>query len=292
MRRYKPYAAELLFILFTVIVGVLGFWGIYAGPRAVPQPHHHLHVATSFGWMALLIVQIALLASGERASHRRLGRVILFAGPLLVASTALLAVHSARRAIAAGEPDILLVQNVTGSVWLGIILFLAFALRKRRKVHGALLVSTLIVFLGPALFFSLIGFAPPFRIEGPETFYRFQTAGMTGLGIILLITLLLFAKDWRNNWPYVLAAAGYPVADGVKAMLADQDLIDPMLRTVALPSEGTAFIVAFAIMFGLLFRTVRPAKPRDLSLQAAARPSAPVDAAAPRTRAATSTAAE
>jgi hypothetical protein len=119
MNRYRPYAAELLLILFTMVVGVLGFWGIYAGPRADPQPHHHLHVATTFGWTGLLVVQISLLARAKRASHRRLGLAVLFAGPLLFASAALLTVHSARSANASGEEDILLVQNVTGTCGSG-----------------------------------------------------------------------------------------------------------------------------------------------------------------------------
>lgn len=294
MGRYKPYAAELLLILLTVVVGVLGFWSIYVGPRADPQPHHHLHVATTFGWMGLLVAQIALLARGKWASHRRLGLAVLFAGPLLVASAALLTVHSARSALASGEEDFLIVQNVLGTLWLALILFMAFALKKRRKVHGALLSSTLVLFLGPALFFTLIAFAPPFRIEGPETFYRFQTAGMTGLAIILFVVLLLFAKDRRNNWPYLLAAASYLVGEVGKAMLARLDLIDALTRTVATPSETAAFLIALAIMLALLVRTVRPATSRK-DLGAAAHPDASVDAtglASNRTASASPTAAE
>ena len=293
MGRYKPYAAELLLVLFTMVVGVLGFWTIYVGPGADPQPHHHLHVATTFGWMALLIAQISLLARGKRASHRRLGIAVLIAGPLLVASAALLTVHSARRALASGEEDILLAQNITGTLWLGLILFLAFALKKRRKVHGALLTSTLITFLGPALFFSLIAFAPPFRIEGPETFYRFQTAGMTGLAIILLIVAVLFAKDRRNNWPYLLAAASYLIGEGGKAMLGSLGLIDPVTRAVATPSEAAAFIIALVMMLALLARTVLPTTPRKrLSDAAPPDPNFHAGPALNRTASAASTAAE
>lgn len=294
MRGYRPYAAELLLILFTMFVGALGFWTIYVGPRADPQPHHHLHVVTTFGWMGLLITQIALLARAKWASHRRLGLAVLIAGPLLVASAALLAVHSARRALVSGEEDFLIVQNVVGTFWLGLILYMAFALKKRRKVHGALLSSTLVVFLGPALFFSLIAFAPPFRIEGPETFYRFQTAGMTGLAVILVIVLLLFFKDRRNNWPYLLAAAGYLVGDGGKAILGSLDLIDPLTRIVAAPTEWGAFFVALAIMVALLIRIVLPTTARK-RLRDAAPPDATVHTIGPTpigTASAESTAAE
>jgi hypothetical protein len=294
MGRYRPYAAELLLVLFTMVVGVLGFWTIYAGPEADPQPHHHLHVATTFGWMGLLLGQLLFLARGKRASHRRFGLAVLIVGPLLVASAALLTVHSARSALASGEEDFLIVQNVLGTFWVALILFMAFAFKKRRKLHGALLSSTLILLLGPALFFVLIAFAPPFRIEGPETFYRFQMAGMTGLAFILLVVLLLFAKDRRNNWPYLFAAASYVLGEAGKAMLGGLGLIDPLTRTVATPSEAAAFIVALAIMLALLVRTVLPATPRK-GLSAAASPNAGVDAAGPtnnRTALASPTAAE
>jgi hypothetical protein len=278
MGRYRPYAAELLLILLTAVVGVMGFWDIYAGRGADPQPHHHLHVATTFGWIGLLLAQIALLARGKWASHSRLGLAVLVAGPLLVASAALLTVHSARSALASGEEDFLIVQNVLGTLWLALILSMAFALKKRRKVHGALLASTLILFLGPALFFTLIAFAPPFRIEGPETFYRFQTAGQTGLAIILVVVLLLFAKDRRNNWPYLLAAASYLLGELGKAMLDRLELIDPLTRTVAIPSEAAAFVLALAIMLALLVGTVLPATRRK-GLRSAAYHEAGVDAA-------------
>lgn len=294
MGRYRPYAAELLLILLTTVVGVLGFWDIYAGPRADPQLHHHLHVATIFGWLGLLVAQISLLARGKWASHSRLGLAVLAAGPLLVASAALLTVHSARSALASGQEDFLIVQNVLGTFWLALILFMAFALKKRRKVHGALLSSTLILFLGPALFFTLIAFAPPFRIEGPETFYRFQTALQTGLAVILLVVLLLFLKDRRNNWPYLLAAASYLFGEVGKAMLGRLDLIDPLTRALATPTELAAFVIALAIMAGLLIRTVLPATRRK-SLSKAAYPDASIDVAGrtnSRTASASPTAAE
>lgn len=258
MGRYKPYAAELLLVLLTMAVGVLGFWSIYAGPAADPQPHHHLHLATTFGWMGLLLAQISFLARGKWASHRRVGLAVLLAGPLLVASAALLTVHSARSAIATGQEDFLIVQNVLGTLCLGLIVFLAFALKKRRKVHGALLSSTLIVFLGPAFFFTLIAFAPPFRIEGPETFYRFQTAGWTGMAVILVIVLLMFFKDRRNNWAYLLVAASYLLGELGKAVLSRLELIDPLTRLVAAPSQVASFIATLVIMAALLVRFVWP----------------------------------
>ena len=258
MAKAKYYAAELMLVGATMVVGALGFWSIYFGPDADPQPHHHLHVFTTYLWMGLLLTQLILLARGSRAQHRRLGLAVLVAGPLLVGSAALLTVHSAHRAIVSGEPDFLIVQNVLGTAWLALIIVLAFILKKRRKLHGALLSSTLILFLGPALFFALIAFAPPFRIEGPETFYRFQSAGMTGQAIILVVVMLMFLKDRRSNWPYLFAAAAFLLGEGVKALLTTLGRIDALTRIVAWPDQVATFAISFAIVAALLAATALP----------------------------------
>jgi hypothetical protein len=263
MARYRPYAAEFLVLGTTMVVGLLGFWNIYFGHGADPQPHHHLHMATTYLWMGLLLTQLVLLTSGKRSEHRRWGLAVLAAAPLLVASVALLTVHSASSALAAGEEDFLIVQNVFGTLWLALVIILAFVLKKRRKVHGALLSSTLILFLGPALFFVLISFAPPFRIEGPETFYRFQTAAMTAQAIVLATALLLLIKDRRHNWPYLFAASSFLLAEATKAWLTRLDLIDPLTRLVGAPDEASTFVVIFAIVATLLATTLLPTKRQE-----------------------------
>lgn len=260
MGRYRYYAAEFALLALTSIVGTLGFWDLYFGAEADPRPHHHLHAATTYLWMGLLLAQLVLLARGSPALHRQLGLAVLAAGPLLAASAALLTVHSAHRAVVSGEEDFLIVQNVVGSLSLAIILVLAFVLKRRRKVHGALLASTLILFLGPALFFALIAFAPPFRIEGPETFYRFQTAAMTGQAIIAGVVLAMFLRDRRHNWPYLLAGSSYLVAEAIKAALASLGLLDALTRAVAAPGETAAFVGALVLVAALLAATVLPSK--------------------------------
>lgn len=265
MPRYRPYAAEFVLLGTTMVVGLLGFWDVYFGRGANPQPHHHLHLATTYIWMGLLLTQLVLLTRGKRAEHRRLGLAVLAAGPLLVGSVALLTVHSASSALASGEEDFLIVQNVFGTFWLAVVILLAFLLRKRRKVHGALLSSTLILFLGPALFFVLLAFAPPFRIEGPETFHRFQAAATTAQTVILAIVLLLLIMDWRHNWPYLFAAASFLLAETTKALLTPLDLIDPLTRLVGTPSKASSFLVTFAVVAALLAAILLPTKSRRTS---------------------------
>ena len=266
MRSYRPYAAEILLVLATMVVGVLGFWSIYVGSRAAAEPHHHLHVATTFGWMGLLLAQLLLLAQGRRRLHRQVGLAVLAAGPLLVGSAAFLTIHSAQSAIASGQPDFLIVQNIVGTIWLGLILILSFALKKRRKVHGAFLMSTLLIFLGPAVFFALLAFAPAYRIEGPETFYRFQTAGAMSLNINLALAFLMFVKDWRNGWPYLFTVASGPLALALQSYLASIDRLDSLTTAVATPGKGLIFVIAFAIVGMLLIRTALPQRARRSAL--------------------------
>lgn len=258
MERYRPYAAEIALVLTTMVVGVLGFWSIYVSPRADAELHHHFHVATTFGWMVLLLTQVLLLAQGKWQLHRRVGLAILAAGPLLVGSAAFLAVHSAQSAIASGQPDILIVQNVVGTIWLGVVLLLAFALKRQRKVHGAFLMSTLLIFLGPAIFFALIAFAPAYKIEGPETFYRFQTAGEMSFNVNLAIAILMFAKDWRNGWPYLFTFISGPLAIGLQAYLASTDQLDDLTSAVAAPDKGAILAIVIILVGVLLARTAVP----------------------------------
>jgi hypothetical protein len=260
MGRYRPYAAEIALVLATMVVGMLGFWNIYVGPRSGAESHHHFHVATTFVWMGLLLTQLLLLAQGQWQLHRRIGLLVLAAGPLLVGSAAFLAVHSAQSAISNGQPDFLIVQNIVGTFWLALVLILSFAFKKRRKVHGAFMMSTLLIFLGPAVFFALIAFAPAYRIEGPETFYRFRTAGAMSLNINLAVALLMAVKDWRNGWPYLFTAVSGPVAVALQAYLASVDGLDGLTNVVAAPNKGVILTIVLAVVGVLLTRSTLPSR--------------------------------
>ncbi len=135
---------------------IAGFWNIYFGVGANPTRYQNLHVITSLIWLFLLLYQLSLIGKKQYLIHRKIGLSILFFGPLLVATTALLSVHSAHKGVVSGQGDILIVQNVMGTLELGFIILLAFILKKRRKLHGAFLLSTALLFMGIALFFTLI----------------------------------------------------------------------------------------------------------------------------------------
>jgi hypothetical protein len=259
MGRGVSYRIECALIAAVALISVLGFWDVYAGPRADPQPHHHLHVATVAMWIGLLLAQLRLIENGSRKTHRKLGLVVLAAAPLLVATTAMLSVHSAHRGLVSGEGDFLIVQNVMGTIWLALLIALAFVFKKKRKLHAALLLSTLLLFMGIALFFALIAFAPPFRIEGPETFYRFQTAAMTGQAITLAVGVLFFIRDVRSGWPFLLAPLSFGLNEGIRMFLAGRGLIDPLTQAVGSMSQVLTFVGTLAFLLVFLAATALPA---------------------------------
>lgn len=243
-------------------VSITGFWKIYFGPDAHPTPYQVFHTVTIFTWLSLLMYQLSLIGRYEFDRHRKVGLAILFFGPLLVATTALLSVYSAYKGVVSGEGDALIVQNVMGTLELGLIILLAFIFRKRTALHASFILSTTILFMGIALFFSLLAFVPQFRIEGPETFYRFGTAAATGALICLVVGIIFFIKDWRNGWPFPLAALTFIFNQLINALLSKYDLIQPLTEFVGSFSKPATLLGTFIVLLILLFLMVKPDRTR------------------------------
>lgn len=258
MRGIGRYSLEFGLIAVAMLISVLGFWDIYFGPDADAQPHHHLHISTAFLWMGLLLIQLTLIARGSYAIHRKLGLAVLATGPLLVATTAMLSVHSAQKGLASGQGDFLIVQNVMATLELSILIFLAFLLKHRRRLHGSLLLSTTILFMGIALFFAMISFLPQFKIEGPETFYRFQMAAITGQLVCGAVGFLFFIRDRRNGWPFLVAGLCFFLNEAIRSLLTSLDLIDPLTEIVGSMSQPLTFVASFALLLALLAATALP----------------------------------
>lgn len=252
------YIPEFSLLAATSVLSILGFWELYFGSQANPQPHHFLHTATSFIWLFLLFAQLYLVSRGKYHSHKSVGMFVLGVAPLVIGTTAALSVHSAHKGLLSGQGDFLIVQNVMVTVQLALLVILAFLFRKRRALHGSLLISTAILFAGIALFFTLIGFIPMFRIEGPETFYRFGTAAMTGQAICLAAGFLLFVTSPRTRWPYLLAAAFFPLNGAINGLLEGLNLIDPLTVAVGSQSPILTFFATFLLVLLILWHLIGP----------------------------------
>ena len=253
------YRLEIGLVAAVMLISVLGFWNIYFGAAADPQPHHHLHVATVLVWMGLLLAQLILIAGRSYKMHRKVGLAVLVAGPLLVATTAMLAVRSAHKGVVSGEGDFMIVQNMRTTIVLGTLIFLAFLLKNRRKLHASLLLSTTILFIGIALFFALTGFVPPFKSTGFDpAFSGFRLAGIAGQVTCLAVGLPFFVRDMRNGWPFLAAAFCFPLNDLIFALLTNLGLIGPLTQLIGSISRPLAFGTIFALMLALLAATALP----------------------------------
>ena len=263
MKNLKKYVLEYSLILCTLLLSIGGFWNIYFGAESNPTRYQTLHVVTSLIWLFLLLYQLDAIAKNRYLVHRKVGLAILFLGTFLVASTALLSVHSAYKGLVSGEGDFLIVQNVMGTLELAFIILMAFILKKNRKLHGAFLLSTALLFLGIALFFTMLGFVPQFRIEGPDTFYRFGIAAAIGRYVCFSIGLLFFLKDRRNGWPLLLVGSFFIINDYINTLLNNYELIRPLTEFVGSLNEPATFVGTFAVLLILLtvigVRNKRPA---------------------------------
>ena len=175
----NKFTLEIIFLVLVIAVSLVGFSSLYFGKPVERNAYHYMHIITSLAWLMLLLSQLVLISQARFDLHRVVGKSIFFAGPVLVATLTLLSVHSAVKDAEAGKADFLVVQNVMVTLEMALLVFLAFILRKNRQVHGALLMSTALLFMGIALFFTLISYVPGYRIEGPETFNRFAKAAQT-----------------------------------------------------------------------------------------------------------------
>lgn len=255
MTNLRKYRFEYALVIGAMVVSVTGFWNIFFAPGAKPSAYHFFHVITVFVWLILLLLQLNLIGKKQFLSHKRVGLLILFFGPLLVATTAVMTIHSANKGVISGKGDPLFVQNVMGTFELAILILLAFVVRKRRALHGAFLLSTVLAFVGVALFFTLLGFVPQFKIEGPETFYRFAYAAITGLVLRFIIGILFFLKDRRNNWPLLVTGVMPASSLLIGAILESYELIAPSTAFVGSFNEIVTFGGSFVIMLVLLLLT-------------------------------------
>ena len=249
MKNYKP---EIAFLILVILISIAGFWELFMGADAKPIGLHYLHLIISLLWLVLLLIQLINIQRKRFLKHRKLGIAIFIMAPLVVATVALLSVHSANKAIITGKEDVLIVQNVMITFELGLVIFLAFVLRSNRNLHGALLLSSAILFMVIALFFALLSFIPIFKIEGPETFYRFGTAAITAGCIGAVIGIIFFFKSMRNGWPWLLAGSVFFINGYINSLLHTSNGIQPLTEFVGSINEKQTFIITLVGFFALL----------------------------------------
>lgn len=249
----QKHTLEFVFVLLAIALSLVGFSSLTLGENSELTPYHYLHIIIVFAWLLLLLSQLVLIRQNGFRRHRAIGKSIFVAGPLLVASLMLLSVHSAAKEAVAGKADDLLVQNVGTTIEIALLVFLAFLLRGNRKLHESFLMSTTLLFMGIALFFTFISYVPRFKIEGPETFSRFAEAGQAISIIILFIGLLFFLKNWRTGWPWMIAGLFFSLNGMLQVYLDSTGRSESLTQLVASVGRAPAFVLSLLIFGALLW---------------------------------------
>lgn len=241
-----------VFLVIVILVSITGFWNIYFGPDANPTFYQNLHVITTFLWLGLLLAQLVYIDARKNTIHRRLGKSIFVLGPILIATLVLLSVHSASKSASRGEADMLVIQNIFPALEVAILILLGFIFRKNRMLHGHFLMSTSLLFFGIALFFTLISFIPGYKIEGPETFYRFETAGITATYISVALGLLLFIIQRKSGWPWLLVCILFFVNGYIGELIEEADKMVTLTAFIGSINDYVAFLSTLLIVLVVL----------------------------------------
>jgi uncharacterized membrane protein YozB (DUF420 family) len=112
-----------------------------------------VHGTAFTAWIALTIVQPLLIASGNRALHRRLG----YAGAGLAAAMVVLILLATCGSMKTGAPKVFptptvfFTINMVGMVTFALIVGLAIARRRDTETHKRLILLSLVVLMAPSL---------------------------------------------------------------------------------------------------------------------------------------------
>ncbi|SEP66901.1 hypothetical protein SAMN05421824_0011 [Hyunsoonleella jejuensis] len=239
-------------MLIVILTSITGFWNIYFRPDSDPTFYQNLHVLTTFIWLGLLLTQLVFIDSKHYSAHKSLGKSIFVVGPILIATLLLLSVHSASKSAARGEADMLVIQNIFPAIEVALLILLGFLFRNNRLLHGHFLMSTSLLFFGIALFFTLISFIPGYIIEGPETFYRFERAGITATYISVALGLILFLIQWRSGWPWLLVCILFFINGFIGRLIEEANQMVYLTQFIGSINELATFLITLVMMLVVL----------------------------------------
>jgi hypothetical protein len=144
LRDRRFFAGLALVLLFTVFAGFARtyyFNDLAATPFSL-TPALHWHGAVFSAWMLLLVIQTALISSGRRELHRRLG----IAGAVLAVAMVWLGIYVALSRTASGAmldrgvpPLLFLAVPVIGMVVFAALVGAALHFRRQPAIHKRLM---------------------------------------------------------------------------------------------------------------------------------------------------------
>src|SRR5687767_13737092 len=146
-RSHQFYIGLTLFLIATVVTG---FWQSYFGTLlsgGVTRPMvMHVHGAVFTGWMALLLLQVILAATGRVRAHRRVGKVgigygvlVLVMGIIVTFAAPVMHVRAGRWTVDAAASFLIL--PIGDMILFGSLFSTTIAYRHKPEIHKRLIVA-------------------------------------------------------------------------------------------------------------------------------------------------------
>jgi hypothetical protein len=173
-RGHRFYVGVTLVLIATVVTG---FWPSYFGTLVsggVTRPLvMHLHGAVFTGWMALLLLQVSLAATGRIRLHRQVGRIGIVYGLLVLVLGIIVSFAAPVMHVHVGDWTIDTAAGFLLLPLVDMILFAAFfgaamACRHKPEIHKRLILAATVALAFaavarmtlPPLAFALVWLAP------------------------------------------------------------------------------------------------------------------------------------
>ena len=190
------------FFWMTLVMAFFVFSG-FGMTYLFPPPIVHLHGLVFFTWMILLIVQAALINSGNVALHRRLGTYGIAHATVILYTGALIQLLGIARSIRNGGTGPFDAGFLGLMAVVGFALLFTLAIRNVRKpdVHKRLILFAMLPILPPGVnrFYQV-----PFELDYIPVLPLYVTLNSMALAILV--------QEWRSTGKigkYSMIGAGF-----------------------------------------------------------------------------------
>ena len=220
VRTMPLYPRAVFWFVLLLLTALLGFSGTYFMRLAENNLVRHLHAATAFAWLLLLIAQAWLMRRRNFALHRKLGRSSLALAPLFVVTGLFLVQDMLARPGPFIKPyaERLAFVDLVTLAWFAAAYLLALRHRRETPLHARYLASTALLVLPPALVRAVGMFVP--GVTSFDMAFHLGTFVAEALVVGLMVHDLRSEGRVRPPYPLLLAATvighvGFVVLPGV-----------------------------------------------------------------------------
>jgi hypothetical protein len=232
-RKSLPRWLQHWWVWFALIFAItfISFWPSFFSAIVNIETHIIIHGITAIAWMLLTIIQAALIKSGWRKHHRKVGYISLILAVALVLSglQVIQTMILTQGIMVDGVPSTAVkffYIDMTALLLFCVFLWLAIKAARRRDIalHLRLMACTAILPLEAAL-------ERTYLIATPSLVPTFDTALYASVYTLTMLCIVLIAFEWRYKrlrWPFPVMLAYYVITLLTTDLLAGAEWFNDM----------------------------------------------------------------